>query len=159
MVCGFFAYKKILGQIETQTRDKKYFGLQRFFNEYFVDIDSVDVEFEGFTPDIRAQPVYLINSCRDRQIASDSRQPHIVIDIGLPTGLAMVPSIIGIAVRHSRQELRTNLCHDMAELVDVDPESKTWCQTCASSQRLLLHEYITCNYYDKVGRGDFYGFK
>ena len=32
--------------------------LQRFFNEYFVDTDSDDVEFEGFTSDIRARPVF-----------------------------------------------------------------------------------------------------
>ena len=63
--------------------------LQRFFNEYFVDTDLDYVEFEGFTPDIRARPVYLINSYRDRQIASDS-DSHI----GLPTGLTMIPSIV-----------------------------------------------------------------
>ena len=71
--------------------------LQRFFNEYFVDTDSDDddddVEFEGFTLEgIRGRPVYLINSCRDRQIASES-DSHIIIDIGLPTGLTMIPSI------------------------------------------------------------------
>ena len=67
--------------------------LQHFFNENFVDTDSDDddVEFKGFTPeDIRGRPVYLINSCRDRQIASES-DSHIVIDIGLPTGLTMIP--------------------------------------------------------------------
>ena len=67
--------------------------LQRFFNEYFVDTDLDYVEFEGFTPDIRARPVYLINSGRDQQIASDSESDsHIVI--GLPTGLTMIPSIV-----------------------------------------------------------------
>ena len=59
--------------------------LQRFFNEYFVDTDSDDddVEFEGFKPkDISRRPVYLINSCHDRQIASDSHT-------GLPAGLTI----------------------------------------------------------------------
>ena len=54
--------------------------LQRFFNEYFVDTDSDDVEFEGFTPEyIRGQPVYLINLCRDRIDRLPPlrvRQPH-----------------------------------------------------------------------------------
>ena len=46
-------------------------------------MDDDDVEFEGFTPgDIRGRPVDLINSCRDRQIASDSH-------IGLPGGLTI----------------------------------------------------------------------
>ena len=49
---------------------------------------------------------------------------------------------------------RTNLCHDMAELVDVDPKSKTWCQTCSSSH-CLREQYYTYNYYYKVGRGTF----
>ena len=49
--------------------------LQRFFKEYFVDtdLDDDDVEFESFTPeDIRGLPVDLINSCRNRPIASES---------------------------------------------------------------------------------------
>ena len=49
--------------------------LQRFFKEYFVDtdLDDDDVEFESFTPeDIRGLPVDLINSCRNRPIASAS---------------------------------------------------------------------------------------
>ena len=49
--------------------------LQRFFKEYFVDtdLDDDDVEFESFTPeDIRGLPVDLINSCRNRLIASES---------------------------------------------------------------------------------------
>ena len=49
--------------------------LQRFFKEYFVDtdLDDDDVEFESFTPeDIRVLPVDLINSCRNRPIASES---------------------------------------------------------------------------------------
>ena len=49
--------------------------LQRFFKEYFVDtdLDDDDVEFESFTPeDIRGLPVHLINSCRNRPIASES---------------------------------------------------------------------------------------
>ena len=29
MICGFSAYKKILGRIETRTRDKKYLGWMR----------------------------------------------------------------------------------------------------------------------------------
>ena len=29
VVCGFFAYKKILGRIETRTRDKKYLEWMR----------------------------------------------------------------------------------------------------------------------------------
>ena len=44
--------------------------------EYFVDtdLDDDDVEFESFTPeDIRGLPlVDLINSCRNRPIASES---------------------------------------------------------------------------------------
>ena len=70
--------------------------LQSFFNKYFVDTDSDDddVEFEGSTPgDIRGRPVYLIKSCRDRQISeSDSHRDIVlssVIDIGLPTGLTI----------------------------------------------------------------------
>ena len=50
--------------------------LQRFFNEYFVDTDSNDddVKFEGFTPDdIHERSVYLINLCRDSQIAKVGR--------------------------------------------------------------------------------------
>ena len=60
--------------------------LQRFFKEYFVDtdLDDDDVEFESFTPeDIRGRPIDLINSCRDRPIASDS---HIVIGLPGATG-------------------------------------------------------------------------
>ena len=67
--------------------------LQRFFKEYFVDtdLDDDDVEFESFTPeDIRGRPVDLINSCRDRPIASDS---HIVI--GLPGATGGVISFRG----------------------------------------------------------------
>ena len=30
VVCGFFAYKKILGRIETRTSDKKYLGCDQF---------------------------------------------------------------------------------------------------------------------------------
>ena len=57
--------------------------LQRFFKECFDDTDFNDynVEFESFTPeDISGRPVDLINSCRDRPIASDS----LMIVIGLP---------------------------------------------------------------------------
>ena len=62
--------------------------LQSFFKEYFVDTDSDDddVEFEGSTPgDIRGRPVYLIKSCRDRQISeSDSHR-----DIMLPSSTSV----------------------------------------------------------------------
>ena len=54
--------------------------LQSFFNEYFVDTDSDDVEFEGSTPgDIRGRPVYLIKSCRDRQISESDSHHDIVL--------------------------------------------------------------------------------
>ena len=37
------------------------------------DLDDDDVKFESFTPeDIRGLPVDLINSCRNRPIASES---------------------------------------------------------------------------------------
>ena len=88
--------------------------LQSFFNKYFVDTDSDDddVEFEGSTPgDIRGRPVYLIMSCRDRQISeSDSHRDRdivllIVIDIGLPTGLTMIPSIHHRALAFLKDQL------------------------------------------------------
>ena len=56
--------------------------LQSFFNKYFVDTDSDDddVEFEGSTPgDIRGRPVYLIKSCRDRQISESDSHRDIVL--------------------------------------------------------------------------------
>ena len=56
--------------------------LQSFFNEYFVDTDSEDddVEFEGSTPgDTRGGPVYLIKSCRDRQISESDSHRDIVL--------------------------------------------------------------------------------
>ena len=57
------------------TASDKVFTKWRFFKEYFVDtdLDDDDVEFESFTPeDIRGLPVDLINSCRNRPIASES---------------------------------------------------------------------------------------
>ena len=56
----------------------------------------------------------MINSCRDRQIASDSH-------IGLPGGL----TIATLRSTSTGKNEGANLCHDMAELVDVDPESNT----------------------------------
>ena len=118
--------------------------LQRFFNKYFVDTDSDDddVEFEGFTPEgIRGRPVYLINSCHNRHIASESDSHIIIADIGLPTGLTTIPSI-GIAVRHTpaimKDELvsrygRVNRCRSLIE--NQVPNVLIL----SLSQRILLH--------------------
>ena len=79
---------------------------------------------------VSGQSIWLICAATE----SDS---HIVIDIGLPTGLTMIPSI-GIAVRHTPARMKTNLCHEMAELADVDPESKNLVPNV-----LILSEIIT----------------
>ena len=90
--------------------------LQSFFNEYFIDTDSDDddVEFEGSTPgDIRGRPVYLIKSCRDRQISESDSHRDIVIDIGLPTGLTIdtihSPPGIGISIRYTPARMKDQL--------------------------------------------------
>ena len=95
------ASDKVLTKWRTRVRLHLYLqssidaDLQRFFKEYFDDINlnDYDVEFESFTPeDIRGRPVDLITSCRDRPIASDS----LMIVIGLPGVLT-----IGIATLRS----------------------------------------------------------
>ena len=86
--------------------------LQRFFKEYFddTDLNDYDVEFQSFTPeDIRGWPVDLINSCRDRPIASDS----LMIVIGLP-GVGTNHWYCYFAFDIGKNE-GANLRHDMAE--------------------------------------------
>ena len=66
VVCGFFAYKKILGRTETLTRDRMYLGIFfKFITELYKMIDkSINSIFRQFRNGICVSDIELAGALR-----------------------------------------------------------------------------------------------